>query len=104
MSRYYQTSECSRLTFLLLDGAYHRYIRRKIKEFNIGSILQFGDYNWCILNIKNNMALIITGNIIEQRAYHDAYGDITWADCELRKYLNSAFYDKFNEIDKTKII
>lgn len=29
--------------------------------------------------------------------------DITWADCELRKYLNGKFYDKFNEIDKLRI-
>ena len=51
-------------------------MEKKMKKFNIGLTVQFGDYNWCILNIKNNMALIITENIIEQRAYHDAYGDI----------------------------
>lgn len=75
-----------------------------MEEFNIGGIIQFGDYNWRILDIKNNTALIITEYIIEQRPYHDAYKDITWADCSLRKYLNGEFYGKFNATDKSRII
>ena len=41
-------------------------------DFKIGSTVSFGGYTWRILDIQNNMALIITENIIEQRAYHDA--------------------------------
>lgn len=70
----------------------------------IGDILPFGSYKWRVLDIQNNAALIITEEIIEQRPYHDSYADITWADCELRKYLNGEFYDKFTEIEKLKII
>lgn len=75
-----------------------------MEEFNIGRVMLFGGYNWRILDIKNNAALIITEYIIEQRSYHDAYKDITWADCSLRKYLNGEFYDKFNATDKSRII
>jgi len=75
-----------------------------MENFKIGLIIPFGGYNWRILDIKNNAALIITEYIIEQRAYHDTYKDITWADCSLRKYLNGEFYDKFNATDKSKII
>ena len=64
-----------------------------MKEFIIGEVISFGGYNWRILDIKNNAALIITEYIIEQRAYHDVYKDITWAGCSLRKYLNGEFYD-----------
>ncbi|GMQ60704.1 hypothetical protein AN1V17_51060 [Vallitalea sediminicola] len=74
-----------------------------MEEFNIGGTITFGGYNWRILDIKNNAALIITEYIIEQRSYHDAYKDITWADCSLRKYLNGEFYDKFNTTDKSRI-
>jgi len=70
----------------------------------VGENLEFGKYNWRILDIKNNAALIITEYIIEQRAYHDAYKDITWADCALRKYLNGEFYGKFNATDRSRII
>lgn len=75
-----------------------------MEDYKIGSIISFGYYNWRVLDIQNNAALIITEEIIEQRAYHDTYKDITWADCSLRKYLNGEFYDKFNMADKSRII
>ncbi|MDK2866529.1 MAG: hypothetical protein PWP38_844 [Clostridiales bacterium] len=75
-----------------------------MEDIKIGSSLSFGGYNWRVLDIQNNTALIITEDIIEQRAYHDAYKDITWAECALRKYLNGEFYDKFTATDKSRII
>jgi len=70
----------------------------------VGDKISFGCYDWRVLEIRNNMALIITEYIIEQRAYHDAYKDITWEDCSLRKYLNTEFYNKFDAIHKARII
>ena len=70
----------------------------------IGDKIAFGNYEWRILDIQNNTALIITECIIEQRPYHNRSGDVTWADCELREYLNGEFYDKFSEADKARII
>ena len=75
-----------------------------MKDHKIGSIISFGGYKWRILDTQGNTALIITENIIEQRIYHDAYKDITWAECALRKYLNGQFYDKFSATDKSRII
>ncbi len=75
-----------------------------MEDYKIGSILSFGDYSWRVLDIQNNAALVITEEIIEQRSYHDAYKEITWADCSLRRYLNSEFYDKFSATDKSRII
>jgi hypothetical protein len=75
-----------------------------MEHIKIDSSISFGGYNWRVLDIQNNRALIITEDIIEQRPYHDAYKDITWADCGLRKYLNGEFYDNFNATDKSRII
>ena len=69
-----------------------------------GDKISFSSYEWRVLEVKNNTALIITEYIIEQRAYHNAYKDITWADCSLRKYLNSEFYDRFTTAEKSRII
>ena len=69
-----------------------------------GDKISFGNYEWRVLEVQNNTALIITEYIIEQRAYHNAYKDITWADCSLRKYLNGEFYDRFTVADKSRII
>lgn len=70
----------------------------------IGDKLWFGELEWRVLDIQKNMALIITDSIIEQRAYHDQAGEVTWADCELRNYLNTEFYNRFEEADKNKIM
>ncbi|MDF2589994.1 MAG: hypothetical protein K0S41_3835 [Anaerocolumna sp.] len=75
-----------------------------MEDIKINSLLSFGGFNWRVLDIQNNTALIVTEEIIEQRSYHNAYKDITWADCALRKYLNGEFYDKFSETDKSRII
>ena len=75
-----------------------------MNDFSIGGTMPFGGYNWRILDIKNNAALMITEYIIEQRSYHDEYNDITWADCSLREYLNGEFYDKFSATDQSRII
>ena len=70
----------------------------------IGDKIEFSKYEWRVLDIKNSKALIITEDIVELRAYHNKPGDITWADCELRKYLNSDFLNNFTEEDKSKVI
>ena len=69
-----------------------------------GVKIVFDKYDWRVLDIHSNKDLIITEYFVEQRAYHDAYKDITWADCTLRRYLNGEFYDKFSETDKSRII
>ena len=73
-------------------------------NYEIGSIITFGGYNWQIIDTKDDAALIISEYIIEQRSYHDAYKDITWAGCSLRKYLNGEFFNKFNADDQSRII
>jgi len=70
----------------------------------VGDKVVFGKYEWRVLDIQNSAVLVITDEIVELRAYHNKPGDIIWADCELRKYLNGEFYDRFTQADKTKII
>lgn len=69
-----------------------------------GDRIIFDRYEWRVLDVKSNAALIITEDIVEKRPYHDSYKDITWADCELRKYLNGEFHDKFMEVNKSRIL
>ena len=69
-----------------------------------GEKITFGQYEWRVLDTKNDAALIITERIIEFRPYHSTYKEITWADCSLRKYLNGEFYDKFAQAEKSRII
>jgi hypothetical protein len=66
--------------------------------------MNFGDYTWRVLKVENSRALVITETIIELRWYHTKFEDVTWADCALRKYLNSEFYDSFKQTEKEKIL
>jgi hypothetical protein len=71
---------------------------------SIGSILSFGDYQWKILDIKENSILIISDQIIEQRDYHDKKELITWEQSEIRRYLNTSFLERFSSSEKEKIL
>lgn len=75
-----------------------------MEDIKIGSLLSFGGYNWRILDIQGNEALIITEDIVEQQPYNNRAGDATWADCSLRKYLNEEFYNKFTKDEQSRII
>lgn len=70
----------------------------------VGDKLKFGEYEWRILDIKEDKVLLLTEEIIELRDYHNKSVDITWKDCELRRYLNDEFYNKFGENEQARII
>ena len=66
--------------------------------------MRFGIYTWRVLDIKEEQALLITDEIIDQREFHNQKGAVTWAVCALRQYLNGDFYDAFQESEKSRII
>ena len=67
-----------------------------VANMQIGDSVSFGKYDWHVLAIHSNLALIVTDRIIEQRSYHNKYVEITWADCSLREYLNKLLQQFFN--------
>ena len=70
----------------------------------IGETMQFGGCEWRILDIIQDRALLLSDRIIEERRYHDKDGGTSWANCDLRKYLNGTFYNKFRQNEKARII
>ena len=68
----------------------------------IGSIISFGGYDWRVLDIQDGKALLLSGKIVERRAYNQSNTDITWVECDLRCYLNGEFYDSLGE-EKARI-
>ncbi|TDS13120.1 DUF6273 domain-containing protein [Sphingobacterium paludis] len=67
-------------------------------------IIVFGDYNWKVLDVKDDKLLIVSEDIIELHWYHREFTGVTWADCALRNYLNNEFYTKFSSNEKSKIL
>jgi len=66
--------------------------------------IPFGKHVWRILEEKNGIALIITENTIAERSYHNELTDVTWEHCEMRQYLNGAFYETFNADEQSRIL
>ena len=73
------------------------------KGIRKGMIIPFGAYpqdnysfirppiEWLVLDVKGNEALLISRYALDSKRYHHEWDDITWEDCELRKWLNSDF-------------
>ena len=76
----------------------------ELGNIEVGNIIKFAEYDWRILDIQDDRILIITEEIIDIRDYHNETGDITWAECSLRTYLNGEYYNNFNESEKERII
>ena len=69
----------------------------------VGSTIQFGGYNWRVLDVQGGRALIITEDIIEVRAYHEKNDAVTWETSDMRAYLNGAFLRTFSSQDQARI-
>lgn len=69
-----------------------------------GDYVVFGDYNWQVLEVRNGNALIISERILDYLPYNKTAKASTWADCDLREYLNGEFYNSFSDEDKSRII
>jgi hypothetical protein len=71
----------------------------------IGTTIQFGGHEWRVLEIcENNVALIVTEHIIERRAFHNSWEDVTWGSSDLRTYLNGTFLDRFSQEERGRIV
>lgn len=75
-----------------------------MEDVKIGSLLSFGGYDWRVLDIQGNAALIMTEYMIGQHPYNNYAGEVTWSECSLRKYLNGEFYNKFTAEEQSRII
>jgi hypothetical protein len=73
----------------------------QLKEWEL---FDFGGYEWLVLDLKPNKALLLSKDCVEKRNYHVTYNNITWENCTLRQYLNAEFFCKFTTIDQRKIL
>ena len=78
-----------------------------------GEIITFGTYpqtadgadrtpiKWRVLQNSGRELFIVSEYIVDCKRYHGEYADITWRDCDLRKWLNDEFYNAaFNAAEK----
>ena len=70
--------------------------------------MDFGGYRWLVLEERGGSALLLMRDILEKRPYNEAEGDMekrtSWEDCTLRAWLNGAFYGRFSQADRERIV
>lgn len=70
----------------------------------INDIIQFGKYNWRILDMQEDRVLIITQDIIEIRLFDLFFAGDVWETCTLREYLNEEFLSEFTPTEQECIL
>lgn len=89
---------------------YINVIEAKLKNPKVGDEIYFGTKNgqriwWKVLRIQDRMAFIISSYTICYRPYHQPGGEITWANCTLRKWLNNDFISGyFTPAEQSRIL
>ena len=72
-------------------------------EHSEGKIIKFGNYEWYVLKVFGEFALLITVDVIIMRAFNESGKDAEWMECDLRKYLNTEFLSTFNSDEQARI-
>lgn len=60
--------------------------------------------DWYVLDEQEDRRLVISKNVLENRAYHAPGGAVTWENSEIRAYLNGEFYGTFSAQEKEIIL
>jgi hypothetical protein len=67
-------------------------------------LMRHGDYNWRVLDIQESRILVLSDKIIEPQPFHNKSEPVTWAESDLRRYLNETFLKTFSEAEKSRMI
>ena len=90
-------------TFLVTERG-NRYERISASSVSVGDTIQFGGYGWRVLDVKDGKALLLSDKVLERKAiHHDGKVIITWADSDMRQYLNGEFLGGIPADERAKI-
>lgn len=100
-----------------VNEAFAKYKIQKIKEANVGDIINYGSYEqdnnisngkedieWRVLAKEDNRILVISDKALDCKPFNETKENVTWRTCTLRKWLNSDFLNSaFTNAEKTHI-
>jgi hypothetical protein len=86
------------------------------ESVQLGEVITFGMYSqtaegtdrtpikWRVLQNFGSELFILSEYVLDCKRYHGAYVDMTWRDCDLRKWLNDEFYNTAFDAAEKRII
>lgn len=77
-----------------------------IKESNLYDVVEFGDYEWYVVQKENGCNMLFCKEAVDNRVYNKGWDSdkTTWEECSLREWLNNDFYDSFSQSEKDVIV
>lgn len=69
-----------------------------------GDIIPFGMYQWRVLEIKDGFAFVVSELVVRRLPYARNVKNNNWECSDLRRYLNTEFYDTFTNEEKLCIV
>jgi hypothetical protein len=73
-------------------------------SFDVGKLTEFGGYDWCVLEVRDGKALLLSREVIRTDTYNPSKGYTSWDICALRDWLNIDFYEELSEQDQARIV
>jgi len=90
--------------FMLPEMLAPTWTIESLSSASVGDVIQFGGQDWRVLEATDDKLLILSNRILEYREYHNSFTSITWAESDIRRYLNGVFLDNtFSENEKSQI-
>jgi TolA-binding protein len=76
-----------------------------LRETDIGEVISYGSDEYIILDKKDNQVLLLAKKLYSQ-LYNEVREPVTWADCDMRKVLNSADYldERLSALEQERIL
>jgi len=79
-------------------------IREQVFASRSTEYVEFGGREWLVLEQRDGNALLLLREVLPARAYHEALVDVTWENSNIRTYLNGAFFNRFSEEERARIV
>ena len=101
--RSYAGSAADKQAGITVKGIKYPAVMPKPKPvFKVGEYVKFGSYpqnngsarepiEWLVLEVSGNEAFMVSRYGLDCQPYNSAYKDITWAQCDLRRWLKGEF-------------
>lgn len=86
------------------SGDRARFRTAKLEHLAVDALLEFGAYprssgcagkepiRWRVLDCSDSIVLLLSDRILDCKRYHHECVETTWRDCDLRAWLNAAFF------------
>lgn len=96
---------CKQAQKIVNEKTYRENQKTEMMDAQVGDFISFGHDRWKVLDRDDEKLLIFSNKIITKKAYEDDLAPVTWAQCDLRKWLNGDYIlESFDDYEQAMIV